>query len=357
MLWLHAVTSCFETEIRTSVHEHPGTIDLTSDGDNVENSTRSDDELRKSMSGAAPSVGARLGSTSKQEPPRDQDVVLRGGQSSEKEGNTYLITMIQANVGQQVDSNEMKRIKCRAILDRMKRRGSRFFLKLKDTGADDDMYQLSDTEAQEVIMTAFSVEQKKIAATNGARSASSALQGLGEGHSGLGDKSTFGAISAHQNEASAVLNRLRANNEQMNLMSSQASLKRPMEAHATLKMMEKRAKVEADERIKLFMERARQQQQNAALTASGFMNNLPLNSGNNLLASSMSNSLYGANQMEQLLKERQAKEMFLKTVAARNQFAAGQMGQLAALGEGGMPNGNSHFVDLLKKYSGQDTPW
>lgn len=319
--------------------------------------------------------------------PRPHDVVLRGGPASEKEGNAYLKTMIQANVGQQVDSFEMKRIKCRAILERMKRRGSLFFLKLNETDSDDDMYVLSDSEAQDVIYTAFCGEEKKmqnfILDTSSAASMlrSHTLAGLDTGsHLGLsglsGVASQFGSRAAAagiQSEA-ALLSQLNTGTTGLSgLLSTttaaaataQASFKRPLQQiqrHLSAEeLIEKRLRAETDEHIKLLLERERHRRSSesaygglsghrlgsfsstaAAAAAAGYESSIPL-------------SAYGAGAatsaaMEQILQEREAERLLLK---ARSQFAAAAAGpsasSLVGLGDVELPKGNSHFVEFLKK--------
>lgn len=353
------VATCFEVEIHSP-------IDLTSDS-SFPNALKSNDSASKKTvtevgTQSLKSVGTSSGSTRRQEPPSEQDVVLRGGPSSEKEGNTYLITMIQANVGHQVDSFEMKRIKCRAILERMKRRGSRFFLKLNEIEADDEMYLLSDTEAQDVIYTAFCAEEKKIQSLHDTPSASSILHrqalagmdGLNSGHSSLGGASQFGSAGAVQQSDTALLSRMRAHNDTL------ASLKRPREAHGHLSnedIIEKRLRAETDEHVKLLLERA--QQRNGPYSASGLANSFvssnPFNRSH-MLESALQSSLYGGagSQMEQYLKERQADEIILNSAMAQHQFAAGPAADLG----GGIPKSNNHFVEFLKKkYNGQERGW
>lgn len=363
------MTSCFEVEIRTAVDKYA--VDFPNDN-SFSNIMKNNDSGNKMLAGMGTQSGSTsLDSTRRQEPPRDQDVVLRGGPSSEKEGNAYLITMIQANVGQQIDSFEMKRIKCRAILERMKRRGSRFFLKLNETEFDDEMYLLADTEAQDVIYTAFCAEEEKIqsvvvdtpsASLMLQRQALAGIDGLRSAHSSLGGSYQFGSVGAAQQNDALLLNRLRANHD-ISLLSSQPSLKRPLEAHNHLSnedILEKRLRRETDEHVKLLLERARKQHSgsySANVLPNGLAGGLPFNPRNNILESTLPSSIYGGGgNMEQFLTERHVEEMVLQSAVARNQFAAGPA---AGLG-GEVPKSNSHFVEFLKKkYNGhgQERRW
>jgi len=363
------VTSCFEVEIRTAIDKYA--TDFPNDK-SLPNIMKNNDSGNKMLARiGTKSGGTSLDSKRRQELPRDQDVVLRGGPCSEKEGNAYLITMIQANVGQQIDSFEMKRIKCRAILERMKRRGSRFFLKLNETEADDEMYLLTDTEAQDVIYTAFCAEEEKIqsvvvdspsASLILQRQALAGIDGLRSAHSSLGGSSQFGSVGAAQQNDALLLNRLRANND-ISLLSSQA-LKRSSEAHNHLSnedILEKRLRQETDEHMKLLLERARQQH-SASYSANGLPNGLAgglqFNAQKNILDSTLPSSIYsgGGGNMEQYLTERHVEEMALQSAVVRNQFAAGPAAGLV----GEIPKSNSHFVEFLKKKyntNGQERRW
>ncbi len=402
------VISCFEQEI---LSKEKGQVDLTGEGDAPTSAGIAlDKRLPASLHAAAIGAGP-----ARRMPPRDIDVVLRGGPGSEREGNTYLKTMIQANVGQQLDSFEMKRIKCRAILERMKRRGSRFFLKLKDTDTDDEMYILSDTEAQDVIYTAFCAEEKKVQAilsdaptpaagltpATGLTSAvglnpaanllrAKALAGLDTGHPtlpglgaahqaltglgataqtlpGLGGRAA--AAAALQTDA-ALLSQIRASNE-MSLLASQNPLKRPLPGHlaaaaAHENILEKRIRAETDEHIKLLIEHERQRRDPYA-AAAGLAGRLPFHAA---AASRMEHSVplsaaafagAGAtanSTIEQYLKERRADELLLKQAAAAR---APYAGVPAAAGLGAdLPKSNNHFVEFLKKKyvkSAQERAW
>jgi len=270
-----------------------------------------------------------------QDLPRDKDVVLRGGPMSEKEGNTYLITMIQANVGQQVDSFEMKRIKCRAILDRMNKRGSRFFLKLKETDSDDDLYCLSDTEAQDVIFTAFCAEEKKIQSllvNNNAAAASmqQTLVGIDGSRQGL---STAALLESQlgsrmiQNDT-ALLNSIRANNN-TGLLSSQVAQsaylatrslggKRPLEGSDQLPtdVYEKRLRAETDERVKMLLETARQERNDSF----GLTGCLPYTGQPTVV----DNNITGNARVDKFLKERED----INLQAIRNHFAPSNIREL-----------------------------
>lgn len=352
--------------------------------------------------GAAPST---LTNPAGRIPPRDHDVVLRGGPGSEREGNTYLKTMIQANVGQQLDSFEMKRIKCRAILERMKRRGSRFFLKLKDTDSDDEMYILSDAEAQDIIYTAFGAEEKKVQTILGESPAASAassmmrakaLAGLDSGHPGLAGLAGLGAAAslasgaglgagalgtdlppgaglppgpspfaasraaALQHADAALLSQLKAN--EMSMLAHNA-LKRPLPGqhlpHESL--MEKRIRAETDEHIKLLIERERQRRDPYA-AAAGLAGQLPFGRNPALEASlplsaaafggraaaSAAASASATSRLDQLIRERQADELLLKqAAAARAPYAGISAAGLAA----DVPKSNTLVEILKKKYN------
>mmetsp|Transcript_6748 Transcript_6748/g.16574 ORF Transcript_6748/g.16574 Transcript_6748/m.16574 type:complete len:849 (+) Transcript_6748:166-2712(+) len=371
------VISCFEQELQMSQKKNP--IDLTGDG---EVSTPAGVGINKiiggmpntSLQGVVGTVnpGRRLS-------PGTQDVVLRGGPGSEREGNTYLKTMIQANVGQQVESFEMKRIKCRAILERMKRRGSRFFLKLKETDPDEDMYILSDAEAQDVIYTAFCAEEKKIqslfveAPTAASMLRAQTLAGLEANHSGLsaltGASQFASRAAALQNDA-ALLYQLKANYD-INLLAAQGHLKRPLQGNPHLtheNLLEKRLRAETDEHIKLLIDRERQRQAdtfgaNSALAAAA---HLPLHARSAVLESTLPlTNAYGAaaaaattSTIDQLLKERQNDELLLKSAAAaRAPFAPVVTHETLSAD---LPKSNNHFVEFLKKKyvkSAQDRHW
>lgn len=381
------VISCFEEEIQGPKEKNH--IDLTG---GIEAPTSGVTAINKplpnmgnpNMRGA----GISIGSDPRRMPPRAQDIVLRGGPGSEREGNTYLKTMIQANVGQQLDSFEMKRIKCRAILERMKRRGSRFFLKLKDTDTDDEMYVLSDAEAQDVIYTAFCAEEKKVqsqiveTSTASSMLRAKALAGLEGSHPGLsglgGGVSQYTSRVALQSDA-ALLSQLKANND-MSMLASQGCLKRPLTAHAAHlsheNIIEKRLRAETDEHIKMLIERERHRRNDPYSSvnslAGGLAGRLPFNTRGAVLESSMPmTSAYGggaaavarSSTIDQFFKERQADEMLLKSAqaaaAARSPFAVGP--SPAGLG-GELPksSSNNHFVEFLKKKyvkSAQERAW
>jgi len=391
------VISCFEQEI---LSKEKGQIDLTGESDApTPAGIALDKRLPSSLHGAVVNADP-----ARRMPPRGIDVVLRGGPGSEREGNTYLKTMIQANVGQQLDSFEMKRIKCRAILERMKRRGSRFFLKLKDTDTDDEMYILSDAEAQDVIYTAFCAEEKKVQAilvdapvpaaglnpANGLNPAANllrakALAGLDTGHPtlpglgapsaasqtlpGLGGPSRMAAAAALHTDA-ALLSQIRANNE-MSLLASHNPLKRPLPGHlaaaaAHENIMEKRIRAETDEHIKLLIERERQRRDPYA-AAAGLAGRLPFHAAAAarmepsipLSAAAFGGAGATANStIDQYLKERRADELLLKQAAAAR---APYAGVPAAAGLGAdLPKSNNHFVEFLKKKyvkSAQERAW
>mmetsp|Transcript_440 Transcript_440/g.951 ORF Transcript_440/g.951 Transcript_440/m.951 type:complete len:609 (-) Transcript_440:184-2010(-) len=372
------VITCFEQEILSK--EKGLQIDLTGESEApISAALALDKRLPASLHGIA-ALGA---DPSRRIPPRDIDVVLRGGPGSEREGNTYLKTMIQANVGQQLDSFEMKRIKCRAILERMKRRGSRFFLKLKDTDADDEMYILSDAEAQDVIYTAFCAEEKKVQAIlvdapspAATMLRAKALAGMDTGHPslpGLGAASQYGAraaaAAALQSDA-ALLNQIKANNE-MRLLASQNPLKRPLPGHLAAQavhenILEKRIRAETDEHIKLLIERERQQRDPyaAAAAAAGLAGRLPFHhaaaAATRLepgLAAFAGAGAANNSAIDQYLKERRADELLLKqAAAARAPYGAGAGAGLGA----DLPKSNNPFVEFLKKKyvkGAQDRAW
>ena len=381
------VITCFEQEILNKENGHQ--IDLTGESEAPTSAALAlDKRLPASLHGVA-ALGA---DPSRRIPPRDIDVVLRGGPGSEREGNTYLKTMIQANVGQQLDSFEMKRIKCRAILERMKRRGSRFFLKLKDTDTDDDMYILSDAEAQDVIYTAFCAEEKKVQAIlvdapspAATMLRAKALAGMDTGHPslpglgaasqslpGLGAASQYGAraaaAAALQSDA-ALLNQIKANNE-MRLLASQNPLKRSLPSHLAAQavhenMLEKRIRAETDEHIKLLIERERQQRDPyAAAAAAGLAGRLPFHHAAAAaarlepgLAAFAGAGAANNNAIDQYLKERRADELLLtQAAAARAPYGAGAGAGLGA----DLPKSNNPFVEFLKKKyvkSAQERAW
>jgi len=367
------VISCFEQEIQGPQTKNP--IDLTGESNS---SATTGIVMSKVVGNAIANSALHSGAPSidpaRRLPPGSQDVVLRGGPGSEREGNTYLKTMIQANVGHQVESFEMKRIKCRAILERMKRRGSRFFLKLKETDPDEEMYILSDAEAQDVIYTAFCAEEKKIQSilveppTAASILRAKALAGLDPTPSAvpaLSGASQFASRPAAIQTDANLLN---------NILAAQGHLKRPLPGHPHLThetIIEKRLRAETDEHIKLLIDRERQRQtdpfsSSAALAAAA---NLPLHARSAVLESSLPlMTAYGAaaaaaaptstltaSTLDQYLKERQADELLLKSAAAaRAPFAAGVVpeGLSASLGAGlgaELPKSNNHFVEFLKK--------
>ncbi len=395
---MQIVISCFEQEISS---KEKSQIDLTSEADAPISGAAPIGKMMSSLQamGAAPST---LTDPARRLPPREHDVVLRGGPGSEREGNTYLKTMIQANVGQQLDSFEMKRIKCRAILERMKRRGSRFFLKLKDTDSDDEMYILSDTEAQDIIYTAFCAEEKKVQTILGESPASAAssimrakaLAGLDSGHPGLAGlgaptslasgvglgvgalgaglaagPSPFAASRALQQADAALLNQLKSN--EMSLLASQNALKRPLPGqhlpHESL--IEKRLRAETDEHIKLLIERERQRRDPYA-AAAGLAGHFPFGRNPALEASlPFSAAAYGGHaaasaaasaaatsRLDQLIRERQADELLLKqAAAARAPYSGISAAGLAA----DVPKSNNLVEMLKKKYNvkGHDRAW
>jgi len=392
------VISSFEQEIGAAAKEKTH-IDLTGErGSPALGSVGISKTLPAGMGNAALHGIVASSDQARRPPPRNQDVVLRGGPGSEREGNTYLKTTIQANVGSQLDSFEMKRIKCRAILERMKRRGSRFFLKLKETDSDDEMYILSDGEAQDVIYTAFCAEEKKIQSfLVEAPSASSilrakalagleAIPGLG-----LGGAPQFASRQAALQNDAALLNQLKANNE-ISLRASQGSLKRPLPGHAHLThdiIIEKRLRAETDEHIKLLIERERQRRTDP-YGANALAGRIPFNARSAAVEQSHQlSSAFGGGAaaaaptsiaIEQYLKERRADEMLLKSAAAaRAPFANGPspvglgaglgagLGFGAGLGAGlgiglgaELPKSNSNFVEFLKKKyvkSAQERAW
>lgn len=368
------VISCFELETQGTTDKNH--VDLSGGTPNTMAGTTyaaaSVDRLKTTLPGMGNRNSHSFGTSSDpgrrlQEPPRDQDVVLRGGPTSEKEGNTYLITMIQANVGHQVDAFEMKRIKCRAILERMKRRGTRFFLKLNETDSDDDLYILSDAEAQDVIYTAFCAEEKKIqsllidtpAASSMLRRQS--LSGLDGSQPGVSTASRFGGASQYGSRAlqsdAALLSQLKTNSG-MGMLSSQAAQasyltsrsageKRPLESHDNIHedIIEKRLRAETDEHMKMLIERARQQRNDPY--GANLTGRLPFDSRRAGVDSSLPLSAYGSSSsssMDQYLKERHADEMRLQSAAAQSQFGAAPPSIMREL-----PKSNNHFVEFLKK--------
>ena len=373
--YLELVISCFEQELQGPQKKNP--IDLTGDS---EGSTPAAVGISKVVSGMpTATLHGVVGSVDpgRRLPPGSQDVVLRGGPGSEREGNTYLKTMIQANVGQQAESFEMKRIKCRAILERMKRRGSRFFLKLKETDPDEEMYILSDAEAQDVIYTAFCAEEKKIqsllveAPTAASMLRAKTLAGLDANHSGLSalsGASQFASRAAALQSDAALLNQLKANYD-INMLAAQGHLKRPLSGNPHLtheNLLEKRLRAETDEHIKLLLDRERQRQAdpfgtNAALAAAA---HLPLHARSAVLESSLPlTSAYGGaaattSTIDQLLKERQTDELLLKSAAAARAPFAPVVTPETLNAE--LPKSNNHFVEFLKKKyvkSAQDRAW
>jgi hypothetical protein len=352
------VINSFEQEIGSKGYTDKTHIDLTEDSDSITGSSAAATN-KSSLPGLAERNMHAVGTSTdlgRRVLPRNQDVVMRGGPGSEREGNTYLRTMIQVNVGQQRDSFEMKRIKCRAILERMKRRGSRFFLKLKETDSDDEMYVLSDTEAQDVIYTAFCAEEKKMQSPFvETPNAASMLDGNGRhpGLSGVLGAGQFASMSGLQGDA-AMLSQLKANNEMNLLASQQASLKRPLPGHghhihhSHENIIEKRLKAETDEHIKILIERERQRR-NDPYSAAGLAGRLPFNNAAMESSMPMSAAFAGAtsNGIDQYLKERLADEMLLKSAAgARTTFSAGPSPSGLA---GELPKSNNHFVEFLKK--------
>jgi len=333
---MQKVTSCFEVE----------TPALTTSGHSVLQNTSapSPDQKNVDLVGSEGVTSATVASSLEggkrmQEPPCDKDVVLRGGPLSEKEGNTYLITMIQANVGLQVDSYEMKRIKCRAILERMNKRGSRFFLKLKETDTDDDLYCLSDTEAQDVIYTAFCAEEEKVQQSLLLRGTTSSMHHSLAGANGspelpttlLGSQlgSQLGSLRAD----ATLLNQM-ATNSSYGLPTSQAAQsaflttrssagKRLLDerGHLSTGIYKKRLQAETDEQLKMIIEKARQEQSSLA-------DQLP-STGLNLVGDS--SSAYGSS-MDQLLKER----------------------GLPPSSVSELPQTNNQYVELLKKKYAQN---
>jgi len=364
------VISSFELEIGPKEYKDKTHIDLTEDSDSSTSSIPTAATNKSSLPGLAERNLHAVGTSSdpgRRLLPRNQDVVMRGGPGSEREGNTYLKTMIQVNVGQQQDSFEMKRIKCRAILERMKRRGSRFFLKLKETDSDDEMYVLSDMEAQEVIYTAFCAEEKKMQSLFVEAKALAGRDGNGNhpGLSGLVGAAQFASMAGLQGDA-AMLSQLKANNEMNLLASQQASLKRPLPGHghhSHENIIEKRLRAETDEHIKILIERERQRRSDP-YSAAGRAGRLPFNARNTAMESSMPMpAAFGgagatSHGIDQYLKERRADEMLLNSAtAARTTFSAGPSPSgLAAE----LPKSNNHFVEFLKKKyvkSAQERAW
>jgi hypothetical protein len=288
--------------------------------------------------------------TRRQNPPTDKDVVLRGGPSSEKEGNSYLITMIQANVGQQVDSYEMKRIKCRAILDRMSKRGSRFFLKLKETDTDDDLYCLSDTEAQDVIFSAFCAEEKKMQSLMASNNAAATAQHNRVGINAALLESQLGSRML-QGDA-ALLNSIRSSSNN-GLLSSQATAqsaylanrslvggKRPLENsdHLPPDVYEKRLRADTDEQVKMLIESARQERNDSF----GLAGRLPYTRQPPIADTSSSNTSTGNASMDKFLKERDD--------LLRNQLGYAPSTSIRDLPTNNESNANNNqFVEFLKK--------
>lgn len=151
------IKSCFEDEI-----DHPGNFDLwycdddDDDGDNVDDSNNGDDDRNDNSHIISDKTDLN------ESAPTELDVVLRGGPLNEQQGNSFLVKLIQEYIGKQIDSYEIKRVKCRAILDRMIGRGSRFFLKLKENDDGINFYRLSNVEAEDIIYTAFRAEEDKV---------------------------------------------------------------------------------------------------------------------------------------------------------------------------------------------------
>jgi hypothetical protein len=285
-----------------------------------------------------------------QYPPSDKDVVLRGGPSSEKEGNSYLITMIQANVGQQVDSFEMKRIKCRAILDRMSKRGSRFFLKLKETDTDDDLYCLSDTEAQDVIFTAFCAEEKKIQSLMASNNAAASAQHNRVGINAALLESQLGSRML-QGDA-ALLNSIRSSSNN-GMLSSQAAAqpaylanrslvggKRPLENsdHLPPDVYEKRLRADTDEQVKMLLESTRQERNDSF----GLAGRLPYARQPPIADTPSSNTSTGNASMDKFLKDRDD--------LLRNQLGHAPSTSIRDLPTNNESNANNNqFVEFLKK--------
>ncbi|KAG7353295.1 hypothetical protein IV203_009344 [Nitzschia inconspicua] len=96
-----------------------------------------------------------------QGPPLRTDVVIgREALLYSQEGNLHLQTLVQANVGHEIIPTDLKKVKAKAILDRMVVAGTRFLMKEVDGRG--LWYHLSDAEAQTVIYRGLCEEERRI---------------------------------------------------------------------------------------------------------------------------------------------------------------------------------------------------
>lgn len=120
-------------------------------------------DLEGASSGARPANGITVQNPGGlvQGPPLRTDVVIgREALLYSQEGNLHLQTLVQANVGQDIIPTEMKKLKAKAILDRMVMAGTRFLMKEADGRG--LWYHLSDGEAQTVIYRGLCEEERRI---------------------------------------------------------------------------------------------------------------------------------------------------------------------------------------------------
>jgi hypothetical protein len=111
---------------------------------------------RQSQVASASSAGGRING-----PPLRTDVVIgKEALLYSQEGNLHLQSLVQASIGQEIIPTEMKRIKAKAIYDRMLLGGARFLMKEVDGSG--LWYQLSEAEAQNVVYRGLCEEEKRV---------------------------------------------------------------------------------------------------------------------------------------------------------------------------------------------------
>lgn len=208
---------------------------------------------------------------------------------------------------------------------------------MKETDTDDDLYCLSDTEAQDVIYTAFCAEEEKVQQSLLLRGTTSSMHQTLAGANGSPELPTSllgSQLGSRALRADASLLNQMATNSTYGLPSSQAAQsaylttrssagKRLLEesGHLTTDIYKKRLQAETDEQLKMIIEKARQEQSSLA-------DQLP-STGRSLVGDA--SSAYGSS-MDQLLKER----------------------GLPPSSVSELPQSNNHYVELLKKKYAQN---
>jgi len=124
-------------------------------------------------------------------PPQLMDVVVgREALLYSPKGNVHLQHLVQANVGEEIIPTELKRVKAKAILERMQLIGTRFLMK-KEGDPHGHWHHLTDTEAQNIIYRGLCEEEKRIrvlllSGVPSAASLSAGPVGLDVGATGMG---------------------------------------------------------------------------------------------------------------------------------------------------------------------------